>query len=45
MHIVDSESGAIMHLGRRFSLCISVTVDAEDELESTWLALSSRLSN
>ena len=45
MHIVDSESGATMHLGRRFSLCISVTVDAEDELESMWLALSSRLSN
>lgn len=45
MRIVESESGAIINLGRHFSLCISVTVDAEGELESTWSDLALRLSN
>jgi len=44
MRIEESESGAIIHLGRHFSLSIRVTVDAERELDSTWSEVLSRLS-
>lgn len=44
MHVEESESGAILSFGRRYSITIRVTVNSRQSLEEAWPEVLSRLT-